>query len=349
MKINNSRKMKQITVVVLAFCMLTLAGCGKAKTGEKKDNKKLPDVVNIGVQTLITPELITRYENSYEKYIGTKVNIVQLDADETNKALSSGSIDIASMGSSSTSIGIAKNMGYEVFWCHDVIGTAESLVATNKSNIKKMEDLVGKKVACPFTSTAHYSLLSAVKLAGMDASQIELLDMQPDAIYAAWMRGDIDAAYVWNPVLSELEKDGTVLTDSEALAKQDVVTCDVAVIRKEFAKSYPDVPVGYAKSQLHALDVFANDRDTAIQAISKVAEISEEEAKMQIETFIYPTGEELIGENYFGTKEKKGKFAQYLKSTADFWYEQGDLEKQEDLSYFEENVTGEFIEKAMGK
>ena len=74
--------------------------------------------------------------------------------------------------------------------------------------------LIGKKIATPFASTAHYSLLNALKLNGISEKDVELLDMQPADIYAAWQRGDIDAAYVWEPTLANLLSDGKILLSS---------------------------------------------------------------------------------------------------------------------------------------
>ena len=67
----------------------------------------------------------------------------------------------------------------------------------------------------PFISTTHYSLLAALKHWGIKPGQVQIINLQPPAIIAAWQRGDIDGAYVWAPAVNELEKDGTVLTDSE--------------------------------------------------------------------------------------------------------------------------------------
>ena len=57
--------------------------------------------------------------------------------------------------------------------------------------------------------------------------------MQPNQIAAAWERGDIDAAYVWDPALAELKKSGKVLITSGDLSKLGKPTFDgIAVDRK---------------------------------------------------------------------------------------------------------------------
>lgn len=357
-------QIKKLIGVALTVALLgAVAGCGgsektttsespastSASESDSKNNEDVPEVVNIGVQTLITPELVARYDKIYEEYLGTEVNLVQFDSGaDVNKAFSSGSIDIGAFGSSPASLGIANDLGIEVFWYHDVIGSAESLVALKDSGITKIEDLKGKKVATPFASTAHYSLLNALSSVGLSSSDVELLDMQPDDIYAAAKRGDIDAAYVWNPVLGELKKDGAiVITDSAKLAEQGIVTADVAAVRKEFAEQYPDVVTNYVKAQFYALDKFNENKDEALKAIAAIANITEEEAASQVQDFTYPTGAEQIGEDYLGTKENVGALAQILKNTADFQVEQGTIDSAPDLSVFEDGVTGEFVERAL--
>jgi taurine transport system substrate-binding protein len=48
---------------------------------------------------------------------------------------------------------------------------------------------------------------------------VEIVNLQPPAIIAAWQRGDIDGAYVWAPAVNALEKDGKVLTDSSQVGE----------------------------------------------------------------------------------------------------------------------------------
>lgn len=357
MRKNWLKKVWSMVLAVVMIVSLTACGNGDTNSGQNassqingnKQQSDIPEVVNIGVQTLITPELAARYEKIYEKYLGTKVNLVQFDSGaDVNKAFSGKSVDIAAFGSSPAALGISNNLGFEVFWYYDVIGSAETLVATKKSGATRIEDLKGLKVATPFASTAHYSLLNVLKQADVEPSEVQLLDMQPNDIYAAWKRGDIDAAYVWNPVLGELEKeDGVVITDSGKLAKQGIVTADVAAVRKEFADQYPDVVVNYVKAQIYALDKFNNDKEDTLKEIATAAGISEEDAASQVEDFTYPSAEEQITKAYLGTKDKKGELAQTLKDTADFLVEQGSIEKAPDLSVFEDSITGEFVEKAL--
>ena len=324
---------------VLALGLLGLTSCGEKS--ENTDENGKAKVVNIGTMNLVNGDLIAQYEKLYEKELGVDVNIVNFDSGkDVNTALASGSIDISELGSSPSALGISNNVDYEVFWIGDVIGSAESLVVKNDSGVETVADLKGKKIGTPFASTAHYSLLNALKLEGISESDVTLLDLQPDDIYAAWQRGDIDAAYVWYPVLGNLLKDGKVITHSEELADKGVITANLNVVRTEFAEKNPDIVTNYVKVQIKANDILKNDADKAADEISKILEISKEDATDQITQFKYLTSDEQI--DYLSDK-----IPTTLKSTADFLVEQGSIKTAPDLDVFKGKVTTKFIEEAV--
>src|SRR4029078_1349109 len=112
----------------------------------------------------------------------------------------------------------------------------------------------GKKVATPFASTTHYSLLAALADAGVAAATVTIIDLEPPDIQAAWTRGDIDAAYVWTPVLAEIQKTGTTLITSRQLAGKGKVTGDLAVATTKFSTTYPK-----------ALQIWLQQQDRAVK------------------------------------------------------------------------------------
>ena len=298
-------------------------------------------VVNIGTMNLINGDIIAQYEKLYEEELGVKVNIYTFDSGrDVNTALAAGSIDITELGSSPVALGISSDQDYEVFWIGDIIGSAESLVAKNDSGIETLADLKGKTVAAPFASTAHYSLLNALKLEGIAETDLTLLDLQPADIYAAWQRGDIDAAYVWFPVQGQLLEDGKVITGSDQLAKDGIITADLNVVRTAFAEENPDIVENHVKIQLKANEKLLNEADAAAGEIAEFLEITEEDAAEQITQFEYLLADEQI--DYL-----ENQFAQTLKNTADFLVEQDSIQEAASLETFEERITTEFIKAAI--
>ena len=342
------RLLAALTAAALSLGALTSCGSSDSSNSagsanSSSDSSAKSGKVVIGTLDLVNGDLIAQYEKWYEKELGVEVEIKKFDSGkDINAAFASGSIDIGQEGSSPAALAIANGLDVEVFWIGDIIGSAETLAAKNGSGIETLADLKGKKVATPFASTAHYSLLNALKLEGIDPNEVTILDMETDKINAAWKTGDIDAAYVWYPVLGELLKDGKPITDSAKLAEKGIVTADTNVVRREYAEANPEVVTRFVDLQLKANEIINTDSAKASEEIASVLEISKEDAAEQITQFTYLDADKQI--------EKLDKeFAATLKSTADFLVEQKSITSAPDISEFEKKVTSEFVKKAAGK
>ena len=174
---------------------------------------------------------------------------------DVNTAFIAKELDFGALGSSPVARGLSAplNIPYKVAFVLDVAGDNEALVARNGSGINTIADLKGKRVGTPFASTAHYSLLAALAQNGLSPNDVQLVDLQPQAILAAWERGDIDAAYTWLPTLDELRKTGKDLITSRQLAKDGKPTLDLGVVSDEFAAAHPEVVDTWRQQQARAL------------------------------------------------------------------------------------------------
>jgi taurine transport system substrate-binding protein len=214
------------------------AACGSNDDSAKSgDASGLPDKIVIGYQNIPNGDLIVKHDGLLEAAFGDAVTVEWKLFDSggsVNEAILAGAIDIGLVGSSPASRGISSGIEYQIPWIFDVIGKAEALAV--KAGINSIADLKGKTIATPFASTSHYSLLAALEEAGLSESDVKVIDSEPDAILAAWQQGDIDGAYVWNPVLAKLTADGgKVLITSEDLSKKGKTTYDLAVVTTSFA------------------------------------------------------------------------------------------------------------------
>ena len=340
---------KIISGILVGIISVVIIGCGSSYTSSSSNtSSKIPEVINIGTQQMPTDETLARAKDFFSEELGVKVNITEFDSGkDVNNALASNSIDFGLMGSTPAVVGISNNIPLEVIWIHDVIGDVEALAVKNNSNINEIKDLVGKKIAVPTSSTAHYSLLNVLRINNVPEKDVTILDMQPNDIYAAWQRGDIDGAYVWEPTLSKLQDDGKIIITSRQLAEQGVLTCDVEVVRKEFAEKYPDLVTKYIKALEKADDIYTNSPDDAVKTIAKALGISEEDSEKQIKTSKWLNGKEQIEDKYLGTSESKGKFVETLKSTSDFLLDQKSITNSPDISVFKDCVNPSYIEESL--
>src|SRR5580765_2169669 len=174
--------------------------------------------VTFAYQDMMNPFRWVQQSGEIEKATGYKINWKQFGGGgDVIRAMASGDIAIGEVGSAGVATAISQGMDVELFWILEDIASAEALVAKNSSNIKTVADLKGKKVGVPFVSTTHFHLLYALELAGLKPTDVQILNMRPPEIAAAWTRGDLDATFIWDPVLAQVKKDGTVLVTSGEL------------------------------------------------------------------------------------------------------------------------------------
>jgi|WetSurMetagenome_2_1015567.scaffolds.fasta_scaffold94199_3 taurine transport system substrate-binding protein len=347
MKFKNIQK----TEALILFFFVTVTGCnaGKKTQSRKIESSEtiLPSVVNIGTQQIPDDERIAIAEGYFEQSLGVKVNILEFQAGDIRNAMVAKDIDFALLGSSSAALGIAQGMDVEMIWIHEILGDAEQLVARDGSKIESVSDLKGKKVATPFSSTSHYSLLKALELYNVSEKDVTLYDMQMPDIYTAWQRGDIDAAYGWEPVLSVLLKNGKMIISSKDLAARGITTSDVEIVRTEFAKKYPILVSKYIRALNKAVELYQKKPSDAVRAVAKSLNITQEEAQKQMQGSIWLTAQQQLDVAYLGTDTQKGHMAESLYDMADFLFEQKTISSQPQIENFRQAVNSSYIEKAL--
>ena len=320
------------------------AACGSNDDSAKSgDASGLPDKIVIGYQNIPNGDLIVKHDGLLEAAFGDSVSIEWKLFDSggsVNEAILAGAIDIGLVGSSPASRGISSGIEYQIPWIFDVIGKAEALAV--KGGINSIADLKGKTIATPFASTSHYSLLAALEEAGLSESDVKVIDSEPDAILAAWQQGDIDGAYVWNPVLAKLTADGgKVLVTSEDLSKKGNTTYDLAVVTTSFATKYPAAVQIWLDQQNAAITKIRNDADGAAKSIAAELNIPEADAKQQLSELIFLDASEQAGAEYLG-----GGLARNLFAAAQFNLKLGKIESVKEESAYNAAILTTFASAA---
>lgn len=295
--------------------------------------------VTIAYQTSAEPAKVAQADNTFSTLSGAKADWRKFDSGASIvRALASGDVQIGNLGSSPLAVAASQQVPVEVFLLASQLGNSEALVV--KKTITKPEDLIGKRIAVPFISTTHYSLLAALKHWGIKPGQVQIINLQPPAIIAAWQRGDIDGAYVWAPAVNALEKEGTVLTDSATVGQWGSPTLDVWVVRKDFAEKHPDVVRAFARSAIEAQRGYIDNPDAWLKQpenINKLARLSGVPAADipgLVKGNTYLTAEQQV-------KELNGPVNKAIVDTAEFLKAQGKVPTAAaDYSQF---VTDRFV------
>src|SRR4029078_10043221 len=234
--------MKPKSVIApLAVATLALSGCSVDRSGDQAEKP----TIRIGYQSFPSGALIVKKSRWLEEKLQNyNIKWTKFDSGaDVNTAFIAKELDFGALGSSPVARGLSAplNIPYKVAFVLDVAGDNEALVARNGSGINTIAELKGKRIRTPFASTAHYSLLAALSQNELSANDVQLVDLQPQAILAVFDRGDIDAAYSWLPTLDQLRKNGKDLITSRQLAKDGKPTLHLGAGRDACGDRASDV------------------------------------------------------------------------------------------------------------
>ena len=302
--------------------------------------------VTFAHQDMMVPLRIVMESGELEKATGYKINWRMFGGGgDVIRAMASGDVQIGEAGSSPVAAAASQGQDIQLFWILDDIANAEALIARNDKGIKSLADLKGKKVATPFVSTSHYQLMLALKMAGLSAADVNVMNMRPPEIAAAWERGDIDAAFIWDPILSKIKSNGTAITTSGEIGKKGYPTFDGIVVNRQWASENKAFMVALTKALAKAdAEYRANGAKWSVdspqvKAVAKWTKADAKDVVASMALYKFPTAQEQVSAVWLG-----GGAAKALKDTADFLKEQGRVQAvQPDYNKF---VTTEFAAQA---
>jgi len=265
-------------------------------------------------------------------------------------AMASGEVPIALLGSTPAAAAISQGLEIDVFWVVSFIDTGEALITRRGSEIVGPQDLKGKTLATPFGSTSHYHLLVALENFGLSTKDTKVVGMTPPEIAAAWTRGDIDGAYIWDPVLTKLKADnGTVVIDSGQLARWGKAILNVLVVRRDWASENQEFMTSFVKS-VSEMDAAYRETPSSWSATSENAKCLEKaegadpsQVPHILSTFVFPSLEEQATPDWLGGNED-GRVSEWLRLTAEFLKAQNKI--SEVLPDYSVGVTDEWVKAA---
>ncbi|MFO1219538.1 MAG: taurine ABC transporter substrate-binding protein [Burkholderiaceae bacterium] len=321
-----------------AVAALTWVGAGAAYAQTKE--------VTFAHQDMLVPLRTVMESGELEKATGYKINWRMFGGGgDVIKAMASGDVQLGEAGSSPITAAASQGQEIKLFWILDDIADAEALIARNGSNVAGVKDLKGKKVATPFVSTAHYQLMAALKLEGLAAKDVNVMNMRPPEIAAAWERGDIDAAFIWDPVLSKIKGNGKAIASSASIGAKGYPTFDGLVVNAKWAAANEGFMVELVKQLAKAdAEYRANTAkwtaDSAqVKAVAKWTKADAKDVPAAMALYKFPTATEQMSATWLG-----GGAAKAMANTAVFLKEQGRIQDvKPDYNAF---VTDAYVKKA---
>jgi taurine transport system substrate-binding protein len=311
-----------------------------------------PDKITIGYLNLVNAQLVTKHLGLIAKEMpGIDINYVKIGGGgDMLRAIAGNDVDFGGLGNPPAAIGVTRGLPIKGIIVINMLDTVEAMVVRTSANIKSLKDLKGKTVAAPFGSTTHYLLLQALRDDGVDPASMKILDLAPSDIAAAWLRGDLDAAWFWEPNLDKAVKNGGhIFMTSGIMEKRGYPTWDIGVVMNAFAAKYPDYVEKFVKAECDGIDFWLKNPDKTAEIIAEELTLPLADAtRMMNGTAMVPCDRQLTAQ-YLGTSSAKGQFVDTLVATADFLVGQDRLPKLLPRRDFDAFVTPSYIEKIVGK
>ena len=288
-------------------------------------------------------------DGTLEKATGWTIEWRQFSSGaEVNAAMASGGIVISEIGSSPLSAGLSSGLDYQMVSVGKVIDSSEALVTRNGAGIDKPADLKGKRIAVPIGSTAHFSLMGALKMYSLTEKDVTVVGMSPAEIAAAWAQNAIDAAFVWYPVQAKIRENGKVMTTAGAIAKTGFPTFNGWVATNKFAAANSAGLVNFLKAMNTINGDYSKNKaawnadSPKVKAVATNVGITPAAVVSALEGAIYPDGDLNMSAAWMG-----GGAAPTIQSTADFLKGAGRISAAADS--YTKFVNPEFAKKAAGK
>ncbi len=80
------------------------------------------------------------------------------------------------------------------------------IIARHDRHVATPTDLIGKRIAVSFGTTAQIYLLTLLDLYGIERSRVEIVDVPPQDMAERLVAGDVDAGCIWEPFASKVER-----------------------------------------------------------------------------------------------------------------------------------------------
>ncbi len=305
--------------------------------------------VTIAYQDMLDPYRTVQESGELEKATGYKINWRMFGGGgDVIRAMASGDVQIGEVGSSPLTAAASQGQDVKLFWILDDIAEAEALIVRNGSGINSVKDLKGKRVATPFVSTSHYQLMVALKLDGVNAKDVNVMNLRPPEIAAAWERGDIDAAFIWDPVLSKIKGNGKAIASSETIGAKGYPTFDGIAVHSKWAAEHEAFMVAFVKALAKADEEYRSNKakwtadSPQVKAVAKWSKAEPKDVPAAMALYRFPTVNEQLSAKWLG-----GGAAKAMADTAVFLKEQGRI--QEVKPNYASFVTDAYVKKAFGK
>jgi taurine transport system substrate-binding protein len=184
--------------------------------------------------------------------------------------------------------------------------------------------------------------MGALAHAGIAETDVTIMNLPADQIAAAWDSGQVDGAFIWEPVQNQILQTGTFIVGADQTATWGFPTFDGWVVNTEFAAANADAMVAFAKTMNEANMAYLADpaawtADSAeVKSIAEVTGAAADQVPNILKGFTFIPLADQLGAAWLGGS------AANMKTTADFLVKAGRIDAAiDDYSAFVNTAIAE--------
>lgn len=286
--------------------------------------------IRIGTFGSTDPQNYARATGSLAKLLGEGVGsdyVTVRAGSEVIAAMAGNSLDICNIGSSPMVVGYANGVRLSMVYVYKNIVDSECLAVREGVGIDTVADLRGKRLALPFNTSVHFAALAALKTAGLGPRDVTLLNMRADQILPAWQRRDIDAAYIWVPVLPRLtDAGGKIIFKTGDLTTTGLVVFDAMVVRDDFKRQRPELLQRFLGEIQRLSILFKQEPQAVKETMTRFLQVEEAIVQRSLDTFYPVPIAEMLSDAWMGMPGARDTgVLRSLRTQAEFLKESGQI------------------------
>ncbi|MBC6440932.1 MAG: ABC transporter substrate-binding protein [Rhodospirillales bacterium] len=281
-----------------------------------------------------TANQVAQVEKTYDEALGVEVEWRAFgNGNEMTQAMVSGDVHIAySQGFVPFVVGVSngaplKLVGIAVTYAENDLCVVRDDSGITRENASELE---GMKVATPIGNVTHYKLLRTLDHLGVDASKVELVQMNPADAAVALIRGDVVMGCAFGGALDRMKEVGSPLMTGAEQEAVGINTFDIVTVTEDFADEHPDLVRKFMEVTEAANAAYKADPSASLSTIAGAAGMDEDATASMLANFGFPSADDQMGKNWLG-----GGVQAMTKGVADVMVEAGNMESSlDDYSMF---------------
>ncbi len=273
-----------------------------------------------------TANQAAQLDKTYDEALGIEVEWRAFgNGNEMSQAMASGDVQIAySQGLVPWVVAVSSGLPLKLVGVAVSYAEADNCVVHADTGITQANaaDLEGRKIATPIGNVTHYKLLRMLDHLGVDASKVDMVQMNGADAAVALARGDVAAGCAFGGPLQRMKEFGSELMTAAEQEAIGIRVFDVVSVTEGFARDHSDLLMKFLAVTDQANAAYNENPGQYEEAISKAAGMDLADTRDMLGMFSFPSAADQKSEAWMG-----GVVQAFAKEVADFFVQQGQLDR----------------------